>query len=276
MGLGLGQNLELKHKRGLSLGTVCLMELTHEQVYELVGDILAEVVSGAFVNEATGNGNYFDSRAFTARAKQKFDNGDVYSPPEFAVASNLSVQRIELETREKIVEALSRLKLSKPMNFPETFSGRLLESLDWVMGARQRIIEALVDVQSEYILDFNDKFKLRPQSQVDLGRTLGLSVPTVCRLVKSQSVSLPDQSAHPISSLIPGYKIDTIKGEYCLSLLKDNPTLYAEEGGWKVGSHVLAMAISDRFGINYAPRTIRKYLDGLGEPRAFAHKKGAN
>jgi len=275
--LGLRQGMKLEQLLYMpSVVSIATMELTQQQIIELVGEILSDIEDGKFDDKKGGKGNYFDTQAFRDKSKtkaaQNIDNLD----PEFAIGNDLSVQPITSETRAKIVEALESLERMGPVSFSQIFSQRLLKTLDWTTDARHRILQHLVGVQSEYILTPDNKILLNPQTQDDVAEVVELTASSVSRLVKFLKVSFPDDSVHPVSSLIPGHQIDRIKGEYLLGLLKDDADLYHPERGWKKSSKVLAREISSRFGFEFAPRTVRKYIANLGEQKDYGNKAKEN
>ena len=94
-------------------------------------------------------------------------------------------------------------------------------------------------------------------------KVLDVSSSTVCRLIKPLLVSFPDGSVEHINTLIPGPNIDRIKGEYCLNKLREDSNLFDDKTGWKKKSMILAEEVENRFGLVFADRTIRKYINGL-------------
>ncbi len=265
-GLGLGQGMKLMQSIYIPSGaSIATMELTQEQIAELVSEVLSDIEDGKFYTEKGGQGNYFDTKAFRNRAKAKAAQNIDTLHPEFSIASDLSVQPTTTETRAKIVEALKSLERMEHASFLQIFSQKLLTTLDWATDARHRILKHLVGVQSEYISTPGDKLLLNPQTQDNVAEAVKLTASSVSRLVKSQHVAFPDDSLHHVSSLIPGHQIDRMKGEYLLGLLKRDANLYDPKSGWKQPSHVLTEEISSRFGFVFTPRTLRKYINNLGD-----------
>lgn len=274
--LVLAQALRLRieqPQRIPSLAQIAMMELTKRQIADLLEEIFANIENDRGNDGNDGNDNYFNTTDFRDKARKK-SGEDIDNPVhEFAILEDLSVEAVTAEIRAKIVEALENLKCAKPDRFSQMFSERLLQSLDWATGIRQRIIEHLVMVQSDYVLQPDNKLILNPQTQEDVAEVVELAASSVARLVKSLLVSFPDQSVHPVSSLIPGNHIDSIRGKYALSQLKNDPDFFDPKNGWRKSREKIADELRRRFGLDYARRTVNKYIEASGDSSLYGTRK---
>lgn len=260
-----GEKGSQKNQIPVSELQIVLMELSLGQIR----DFLKKILGNEFDTEVPPGKSIFDRTFLKKFWPDRENNKD--RKPEFAIDENLFVKPISEEVITEIEKTLAQIVDEKIAHFTAHTAQKIWDALDWTTEKKREILEHLASIQGDYILSPDNKLLLKPQTQDDTGEKIGLSASSISRLTKALLIRFPDDSTREARQLIPAAQIERIKGEYALNQLKNDSDFFDPEKGWKKSSEKIAKEIERRFGLVYAGRTIRKYMDDMGDKSCDHH-----
>lgn len=155
--------------------------------------------------------------------------------------------QIDADKREALLRGASHREARRLENLL-----RQLEFLDRRKSTLYRVLEALIEIQADYLVT-GDPDQRRPLTQRELAARLEIDPSVLNRLISNKSVQLPWGLEAPIGILLPSAKLVLKNHLYQISL--EHPTL-SDEG--------LRIEISRKHGRNLSRRSIAQYRKELG------------
>lgn len=261
MSLGLSQAMSMRQEQAQRIpspGVIAMNSMGIEEMEELALEMVDLARSGIFKGNSDVQGNLIDSPLFSGVAggivKRRGDRS-----PEYSITSDLVLQSLAGEVRQRIEKCLKALTRKDPAKPHEVFSKRFLGEFDWITKTREKLVLHAVQHQKDFVQKPYDPLLLKDLTYEKLSGVIKYHQSTVSRIMKDLLIEFPDSFVREFAILVPGYSLTPLQGRYLVALLSQESHYYDTLNGWKISEEETARILSERYSFNVKRRAVSNY-----------------